>query len=99
MAQMCTAKVRGHYKENIIKNAKFQESIQNHPTYVSILNDKFKYLKELDPKEDPILRKMSGFLNCTFECVDMNPELNGVVMDDIDPEKIKTEFLIFLTII
>lgn len=99
IAQMCTAKVRGKYKENIVKNAKFIEKMSSHPVYEQILSTKFKYLRELDQKVDPILKKLSGIINCTFEFVDFDPEINGMVMDDVDIDQIIQEFLLFLTLI
>ena len=98
IAQMCTARVRGKYKENVVKNAKFIEKMSTHPIYEQILSTKFKYLKELGQKEDPILKKLSGIINCTFEFVDYDPELNGMVVEDFDIDEIIKEFLLFLTI-
>ena len=98
IAQMCTARVRGKYKENVVKNAKFIEKMSTHPIYEQILSTKFKYLKELGQKEDPILKKLSGIINCTFEFVDHDPELNGMVVEDFDIDEIIKEFLLFLTI-
>lgn len=100
LAQITTANIRGKYRENTVKNAKFVEKITSNPVYEQIVSTKFRYVRELDGKGgDPIVRKMAGILNCTFEFVDTDPEINGFVMDDIDVDQLINEVLIFLSII
>lgn len=97
--QLCTAKVRGKYKENVIKNTKFLEKITTSSVWNNIIEKKFTYIKELNQKEDPIIKRLSSFINSTFEFVDFNPSVNGLVYEDIDQDLIIEEFSLFLSII
>jgi len=97
--QLCTAKVRGKYKENVIKNTKFLEKITTSSVWNNIIEKKFTYIKELNQKEDPIIKRLSSFINSTFEFVDFNPSINGLVYEDIDQDLIIEEFSLFLSII
>lgn len=99
LAQISTAVVKGHYKENPVKNARFDEMISTDPVYEQILSTKFRYIREFDAKSDPIKNKMGAIINCTFEFVDPDPQINGFVVDDINIEVFKSEFLLFLSII
>lgn len=99
LAQISTAVVKGHYKENPVKNAKFDEMISTDPIYEQILSSKFRYIREFDAKSDPIRNKMSAIINCTFEFVDPDPQINGFVVDDINIDTFRSEFLLFLSII
>lgn len=99
LAQLITAQISGKYKVNIIKNSKFLERIMASNVYQRIIADKFEYVNELDPKENPIIKYLSAIINCEFEFVDMNPEINGKLMSDIATDDMATEFLTFLSII
>lgn len=99
LPQICTAKVRGKFKENLIKNSKFVEKFESSSVYQNIIHDKFKYIHDLNPKEDPIIKRLSTIINSSFELVDPDPEINGLVIDDMPMDKIIDEFLIFLSII
>jgi len=97
--QLCTSVVRGKFKDNVIKNSKFIEKFQSSSVYNNIITTKFKYMKELNPKEDPIIKKLSAFINSTFVFVDCNDDINGMEYDDINMDLIIDEFLLFLSII
>lgn len=99
LPQICTAKVRGKFKENVIKNSKFIEKFNSSAVYQKIICTKFRYIKELNPKEDPIIKRLSTIINSQFELVDYDPRLNGMVYDNINLDKIIDEFLLFLSII
>lgn len=99
LPQLCTAKVRGKYKENVIKNSKFIEKIVTSSVWNNIIEKEYTYVKELDQKENPIIKKLSSFINSTFEFVDYNDAINGIVYEDIDQDKIIEEFSLFLSII
>ena len=99
LAQIMTSTISGKYKVNIIKNSKFLERITASNVYQRIIADKFEYVNELDPKENPIIRYLSAIINCEFEFVDMNPVINGTLMQDIANDEMATEFLTFLSII
>lgn len=99
LPQLCTAKVRGKYKENVIKNSKFIEKIVTSSVWNNIIEQEYTYVKELDQKENPIIKKLSSFINSTFEFVDYNDAINGIVYEDIDQDKIIEEFSLFLSII
>lgn len=97
--QLCTAKVRGKYKENEIKNSKFIEELESSNVWNSIIQRKFTYISELNQKEDYIKKKLSSFINSTFEIVDFEGPDNGLVYEDIDTHRIIHEFSLFLSII
>lgn len=97
--QLCTAKVRGKYKENAIKNSKFIEKITTSSVWNNIIEKSYTYIKELNQKEDPIIKRLSSFVNSTFEFVDFNEAVNGMVYEDVDQDLIIEEFSLFLSII
>lgn len=99
LSQICTANVKGKFKENIIKNSKFIEKMKATSVYQNIIQTKFRYLYELDPKDDKILRKLSTIINSTFIFVDFDPSINGIEYNDINTDVIVDEFLLFLSII
>lgn len=99
IAQLCTAKVRGKYKENEIKNSKFIEKIKTSNIWNSIIQEGFSYIGDLSPKEDYLIKKMSSFVNSTFELVDFDTDDNGRVIEDIPQDQLIHEFSIFLSII
>ena len=97
--QLCTAKVRGKYKENTIKNAKFIEKVKTSDGWKNVIENKFTYVSELSEKDDELLKRFSSFVSSTFEFVDFNGPDDGYVYEDIDQDKIIAEFTTFLTII
>jgi hypothetical protein len=97
LSQIVTAKITSKYKESIIKNVKFIEEMSNSNIYNQIISKKFRYIKELDPKEDPILKTLSTIINCTFEFIDIDPNINGYILSNVEPNDIKSEFLTFLS--
>lgn len=99
LAQIVTAKIQGKYRDVMIKNTKFVEKLSGTSAYQNILRSKYQYLQELDKKDDPIIKKLSGLVNSTFEFVDFDPEINGFVYDDIDIDEFDDEFTLFLSII
>ena len=99
LPQICTAKVKGKFKENLIKNSRFIEKFRTSSVYQNIIHDKFKYIYDLNPKEDPNVKTLSTIINSSFELVDPDPEINGMNIDDMPMDKIIDEFLVFLSII
>ena len=99
LSQITTAKITSKYKENAIKNARFMESIEASPIYQKIISEKFKYIAEIDSKDDPIIRILSAIINCTFEFIDTNEVINGYTLTNIDTDEIVNEFLQFLSIV
>lgn len=99
LAQILSAEITGKYKINIIKNNKFLESIYTSNIYTDIIANKFEYIAELNPKENPILKYLSTIINCEFTLVDPNPEIEGTKITDIANSDVATEFLLFLSII
>lgn len=99
LPQICTAKVRGRFKENLIKNSKFTKEFESTSVYQNIIHDKFKYIHDLNSKEDPIIKRLSTIINSSFELVDPDSEINGLIIDDMPMDKIIDEFLVFLSII
>lgn len=97
--QLCTAVVKGKYNDNLIRNSKFIEKLQSSTAYQRIIKKKFKYILDLDTKEDIIIKKLSTIINSSFMIVDTNPEFNGQCINDINNDIIIDEFLTFLTII
>lgn len=99
LPQMCTAKVRGKYKENAIKNSKFIEKITTSDVWNSIIEKKFTYIKELSTKDNILIKKFSVFINSQFEFVDFDGPDDGLIYDDVDQDLIIYEFSLFLSII
>lgn len=105
LPEICSAIIKGKYKENVIKNTKFIEKMTSSSIYQNIIATKFKYVLELSEKDDPILRKLSGILNSTLTFVSYDAttgepsDINGLDYDDIDVDLIISEFLSFLSII
>ena len=99
LAQIITANISGKYKVNLVKNSKFLDRIMASNVYQRIIADKFEYVNELDPKENPIIKYLSIIINCEFELVDPNEELNGQTIKDVTSDEMAAEFLLFLSII
>lgn len=98
--QLCTAKIKGRFKENLIKNAKFTETVVTSNKHIEIVNDKFKYVDELFPDEMLNLKMLSTFINSEFEFVDFdNEDINGYICTDIDINRLSDEYDTFLSII
>lgn len=97
--QLCTAKVNGKYKENIIKNSKFKEKINTSDIWKNIINEGYSYISELNKKDDYIDKKISSFINSSFELVEFDSEDNGKIIEDINQDRIIYEFSLFLSII
>lgn len=97
--QLCTAKVRGKYKENSIKNSKFIEKRKTSDIWNSIIDKKFSYVSQINPKEDIINKRFSTFVNLQFEFVDYEGPDDGMIYEDIDQDLIIYEFSLFLSII
>lgn len=96
--QLCTAKVRGKYKENTIKNSKFLEKIKTSSSWKNIIQKRYTYIHELS-KEDYIIKKFSTLINSQFEFIDFYGPDDGMIYEDIDQDRIIAEFSLFLTII
>lgn len=96
--QICTAQVRGKFKDACIKNVKFLEKFTTSSVYQNILSQKYRYIAELGLKEDPIIKAISTMLNSTFVFVDTDPDINGLVSDDLNADILVSEFMTFLSI-
>lgn len=99
LPQILTATVCGKFKENVIKNFRFIEKYKTSAIYQNVIEDKFKYVRELNSKEDPIIKLLSIIINSVFTFVDPDPEINGKRCEDIQNDLIIDEFLRFLSII
>lgn len=99
LSQIVTARITSKYKESLIKNVKFIEEMSTSNVYQQIIMEKFRYIRELDSKEDPVLKTLSTIINCTFEFVDTDEQINGYKLSNIDLHDIRNEFLLFLSII
>ena len=98
LPQICTAKVSGKFKDTCIKNAKFLEKFTTSSVYQHIISEKYRYIAQLGLKEDPIVKMLSTILNSTFEFVDPDPEINGRICDNINPDIMVSELMLFLSI-
>lgn len=98
LPQICTATMKSRYKEMTIKNLKFVDKYRESEIYDSVLKDKYKYARELSPKGDPILTKASSIIQATYTWVDPDPEIDGVVCDDIDLDRLNNEIQYFFSI-
>ena len=99
LPQICTAKVRGKFKDSAIKNSKFIEKITSSSVYQNIISVKYKYVDELNPKENLIIKRLSTIINSTFEFVDFDDRINEMEYADVDIDQISNEFLYFLSLI
>lgn len=99
LPQLVTAMVRGRFKENMIKNTRFQEKYESSDVYKNVVERKFRYISEIAPKENPIQKKLSTIINSTFTLVDYDEEINGRILTDIPVDTIMDEYYIFLSII
>jgi hypothetical protein len=99
LPQICTANVKGRFKENIIKNSKFIEKFQSSSVYQNIIKSKFKYVYDLSPKKELIIKRLSTIINSTFILVDPDSEINGIEYTDVNIDRIIDEYLQFLSII
>ena len=82
LPQICTATIKGKFKENPIKNCKFVEKFTTTNAYPDV-KEKYKYVFEAYPKDDPLTKLISTMINSTFIWVD----------PDIEPESEKTEYI------
>lgn len=99
LPQLITATVRGKFKENMIKNTRFQEKYESSDVYKSVIQDKFRFINEIAPKENPIQKKLSTIINSSFILVDFDPEVNGRVLVDVPIDTVMDEYYTFLSII
>lgn len=97
--QLCTAKVKGKYKENTIKNTKFLDKIKKSDVWNNVIQEKFTYAGEINPKEDVLIKKFSTFINSQFEFIDYEGPNDGLIYEDVDQDLIIYEFSLFLSII
>lgn len=98
LAQILTATVEGKFKDACIKNTKFLETFTTSSVYVHIISTKYRYIKELGLKEDPITKDLSTMINSRFIFCDFDQRINGVVGEDIDRDIIVSDFMLFLSI-
>lgn len=98
LPQICTAKAKGKFKDTCIKNAKFLEKFTTSSVYLHIISEKYRYIRELKLKEDPIVKLLSTLLNSSFELVDTDPDINGRVFENADADLITSELMLFLSI-
>lgn len=99
LPQLITATVRGKFKENMIKNTRFQEKFESSDVYQSVIHDKFRFINEIAPKENPIQKRLSTIINSSFILVDFDPEINGRVLMDVPIDTTVDEYYTFLSII
>lgn len=98
LAQVLTATVQGKFKDACIKNTKFLETFTTSSVYIHIIDTKFRYVRELGLKEDPIVKDLSTMINSKFIFVDFDPEINGFVCDEMDRDLITSDYMGFLSI-
>lgn len=98
LPQIISATVRGKFKDTCIKNVKFMERFTTSAVYTHIIDTKYRYVRELGMKEDPIVKTLSSIINSKFIFVDFDPEIDGAVWDDMDIDIVVSEFMLFLSI-
>ena len=99
LSQFITANIMGKYRESPIRNNKFKEKLETHDMYLNVVKPKFKYIYELGMKEDKIRKILSIMINSSFVCVDINPQINGLEVDNVSIDQLNNEFCQFLSII
>ena len=98
LPQICTATMKSKYRDSSIKNTKFIEKYNTSSVYKSILEEKYKYVQELNPKDDFLLKKISSINQSTFIWVDPDPEIKGIVCEDMDLDRLNNEIQYFFAI-
>lgn len=99
LSQFLTANIIGKYRESPIRNNKFKEKLETHDMYQNIIKKKFRYMYELNTKEDKIKKILSIMINSCFVCVDINEEINGITVENVSIDQLNNEFCQFLSII
>jgi hypothetical protein len=99
LPHILTSKIKTKYKENLIKNSEFIHKLYNSSIYKNIIQDKFKYIKELNMKDDIIVKKLSMMINSSFEFIDYDEKINGMNYENINIDQIILEFSLFLSIV
>ena len=99
LSHICTAKVNARYKENLIKNAQFIEKVTSSQVYREAVAKKYGAILELDMKENPLLKPLTMIINSSYELVDFDSEINGVIIEHIDQDAVADEYNLFLSII
>ena len=82
----------------VSRTSSFLEKFTTSSVYQNILSQKYRYIAELGLKEDPIIKAISTMLNSTFVFVDTDPDINGLVSDDLNADILVSEFMAFLSI-
>lgn len=98
LPQLCTARVKGKYRENTIKNSKFIEKVKTSNLWNNIIEDMYTHIEDLSTKDDILLKKFSVFINCQYEIVDFNGPDDGLIYEDFDQDQFIEEFSLFLSI-
>lgn len=98
LPQLCTAKVRGKYRENTIKNSKFNAKVTSSNIWNNIIEKEYTYIEEISPKDNLLLKRFSVLINCQYEFVDFNGPDDGIIFDDLDQDQLIAEFSLFLSI-
>lgn len=99
LPQLATARVRGKYRENPIKNSKFIEKVKTSNIWNDVIQRKYTNIEELSTKEDIMLKNFSVFINCQFEFIDFNGPDDGIIFEDIDQDQLIYEYSMFLSIV
>ena len=97
LPQICTATLRGKFKENPIKNCKFVEKFTTSNSYQDI-KEKYKYVFAAYPKDDPVTKLISTMINSTFVWVDPEIPLDAEATENIPMDDLIEEYLQFLLI-
>lgn len=96
--QLCTAQTYGRLKINTIKNSKFNEKIRTSNIWNDIIQKKFTYLSQVNPKDDLTIKEFSIFINSKFVFVDFNGPDDGLEYEIMDQDLLIYEFSLFLSI-
>ena len=98
LPQLVTAVARGHFHENMIKNAKFIEKVTSSPIWEGTITKKYKYLDDISPKNNLIIQRLCTIINSSFIIIDPDPEINGRIIEDVPVDPIIDEYLTFIAI-
>lgn len=99
LATLCTARMYGRYKENLMKNQGYIDEVTSSPTWSQIIVPKFRNIDELNLKEDPRIKMLCTMINGSYKTVDFDEEMNDFLIEHVDKAAISHEFLRFLSII
>lgn len=95
---ICTAKSTSRFRDNAIKNRKFNEKFEESPLNNEIMKNTYSYISEISTKTDIIKRYISMIINSQFTLVDFDETINDRTFADVNQDILIDEFEEFISI-